>query len=187
MSSYNTMPFDTERVRVHRFTEARAMARDCASRPKPDGTNGSIIVSMAGGKKRWAVFTETGGFIGVHLMNTEIMRFYPLGIVFRMQAPGAPVGEFNSVTTRSVVNNLLPAGAVTGTADGEKMFYQAPGSPDPVEVSSQELTVRYSGQVAPEGISLTPKPRSAVKPKTSTRPGKSRKTKESKEKETVAA
>lgn len=179
MSSYNPGQgerFDPGRVQVHRFTEARNMAKDCAARPKPDGSPGSILVSMAGGKKRWAVFVEEGDYISVLLMGTEIMRFYRQWIMFRM-------GGFNKVTTRSVVNNLLPAGTVT--ASGDKLFYSVPGTEEPIEVPREELTVRYSGTVV---LETTPRA-TTTRAKKNVRPAKSAKSssRSSKSKESVAA
>lgn len=144
-SPYNSSPFDPEVVRVHRFSQARAMARDCASRPRPDGESGSIVVSMAGALKRWATFRDHGDYVGVSLMRTEIMRFYPQYILFRMAG-------FNTVTTRLSVNNLLPAGTVSAADRDErgisrKLFYTAPSSDEAIEVPGQELYVRYNGRV----------------------------------------
>ncbi len=146
--SYNPEPgedfkFDPERVRVRRFSQARDMAKDCASRPK-QGKPGSILVSMAGGKKRWVVFEDAGDYISVNLIDTEVLRFYQYRILFR-------TGGHNSVTTRSVINNLLPAGHTTALEKGKRLFYHAPGAEEPVEISAtQELVVRYTGTVAPE-------------------------------------
>jgi hypothetical protein len=145
MSSYNVMPFDPERVRVQKFTQARAMAKDCASRPKGDGRPGTICVSMANGKKRWVTFTDEGEFISVKLIDTIVLRFYSRWIDFR-------TGGYNSVTTRSVINNLLPAGAVTATEKAgqnwQNLFYEPMNGTDgPVPVPNQELSVRYTGQI----------------------------------------
>jgi hypothetical protein len=57
------------------------------------------------------------------------------------------------VTTRSVINNLLPRGQVSAsdrdpeTGASKVLYYLIPGTDEPIEVPRQSLRVRYTGRV----------------------------------------
>lgn len=112
---------------------------------------GTMILSMAGGSKRYGVFTlDSNGVVSVRLFRTIIARFSPESVTFDR-------GGWDTATTREAINALMPGARAwaSGTdriqrpwgTEGVWTVYNGSGVSYPFV---DGMAMRYDGSVVDE-------------------------------------